>query len=221
MQDYVSDSGKRGIILAVNSKNDPTLAREGFTHPHSALAADDFASFQAGWDMKSRNMARIAKELNVFTDSFVFIDDNKPEILEINNTLPEVATLSYDTSPVELLTQLDRNGYFEPVSISADDSKRKDYYKQNALREQNLASAASLEDHLQSLNMSARLFAVDDASFERCLQLINKTNQFNPTTRRTDGIELSRKMADKNSLLICGSLTDNSVLTVSSPSYPP
>ena len=67
---------------------------------------------------------------------------------------------------------------------SKDDAKRNEMYKQNAQRAQAQASFGNYKDYLLSLDMSSEIGAFSAAHSERITQLINKTNQFNFTTRR-------------------------------------
>ena len=65
-----------------------------------------------------------------------------------------------------------------------------EYYRANAEREQTLSGSENVEDYLESLGMVARIAPVDDVSLERTAQLINKSNQFNLTTRRRTAAEV-------------------------------
>ena len=87
----MKDLQRRGIILAVCSKNDPENAKEGFSHPDSILKLEDFAAFKANWNPKPGNIREIAEELNIGLDSLVFVDDNPAERAIVAEHLPEVA----------------------------------------------------------------------------------------------------------------------------------
>ena len=78
-QRYVKDLQRRGVILAVCSKNDDENAKEGFSHPDSVLKFEDFSAFKANWNTKPENIREIAAELNIGLDSIVFVDDNPAE----------------------------------------------------------------------------------------------------------------------------------------------
>ena len=90
-QRYVKNLQRRGIILAVCSKNDPENAKEGFSHPDSVLKLEDFSAFKANWNPKPENIREIAAELNIGLDSMVFVDDNPAERSLVADQLPEVA----------------------------------------------------------------------------------------------------------------------------------
>src|SRR5229473_6663148 len=81
--------------------------------------------------------------------------------------------------------------YFEAVAFTSEDRHRAEQYAGNAEREALLGSAQSMDEFLRGLKMSVvsgPFTAVDHA---RIVQLINKTNQFNTTTRRYTSEEIA------------------------------
>ena len=120
-QHYVSELRDRGITLAVSSKNDLKNAEEGFTHPDSVLNLTDFTSFKANWDGKDVNIEAIAQDINIGLDSLVFIDDNPVEREIVRSQLPSVAVPNVGNDVIDFIDFIDRNGYFEPISLSKDD----------------------------------------------------------------------------------------------------
>lgn len=182
-QSYLKKLSNLGIMLNVCSKNEEAIAKKGFTDRKEApLCVDDFICFKANWEPKHINIANIAKEINIGEDSFVFIDDNPVERDIVRKSLavcvPEVSC------PEDYIKAIDRAGYFEITTFTKDDAKRNEMYKQNAMRAQAQANFGSYKDYLLSLEMSGEIGAFSPAHCERITQLINKTNQFNFTTRR-------------------------------------
>jgi len=183
-QHYIKSLKARGIILAACSKNESDNAKEGFTHPDSVLAHDDFAAFEANWDPKHTNVLKISAELNLDLDSFVFIDDNPAERQIVRDSLPTVSVPDVGTDVLDFIDNIDKNYYFETVAISREDLKRADFYKNNAKQIQNKFNSVDYDDYLQSLRMVAEIQPFSSVHFVRITQLINKTNQFNLTTKR-------------------------------------
>ena len=208
LQAFAKTMKERGIALAVNSKNEDSLARQGFEHQHSLLSTSDFASFIANWDPKSSNLDKIAKAVNIGMDSLVFIDDNPAEIEQVRNSKPEITAIGFSKNPVELAIAIDRLGLFETVSLSQDDINRTSYYEANAAREDLRAKTGSIEDYLKSLGMSAKIEAINEGTRERAVQLINKTNQFNPTTRRIDAQEMQERLHSDATIGLSANLKD-------------
>lgn len=185
LQRYMLDLKRRGILLAVCSKNNLEDAQLPFLqHPHMALRLEDFAAFRANWEDKAGNLRAIARELSLGLDSFVFLDDNPLEAAWVRSQLPEVAVVEAGSSPFEFLRQLDRGRYFEALSLSKEDLARADHYRVEAQREGLRASSASFEDFLRNLQLEASVDEVTKKNLPRVTQLVNKTNQFNVTTRR-------------------------------------
>jgi FkbH-like protein len=207
-QNYVKDLRARGVLLAVCSKNDVSNAREGFSHPDSVLKLDDFSAFKANWNPKPDNLQEIAAELNIGLDSLVFIDDNPAERAIVAAQTPEVATPEIGPDVAKYPEALDREAYFEPVRIVPDDLERAAYYTANVQRAASQTRFESYGDFLDSLEMTAEIGPFLPLYRERITQLINKTNQFNLTTRRYTAAEVEAVACDPSAIALCGRLVD-------------
>jgi FkbH-like protein len=208
LQQYLKSLGARGVALAINSKNDRSLAESGFSHDASRLSLEDFAAFFANWDPKPQNITRIADTLNLGADSFCFIDDNPAEIEHVRQEMPAVLALGYRSSPNELMEQIERLGLFETVRLSSEDLERSGSYAGNRKRAEFKESVGDMESYLTSLGMVSEIGWVGKTGFDRAVQLINKTNQFNPTTRRTTPREMTNRLASDKDLVLQARLTD-------------
>lgn len=185
VQRYARQLKDRGIILAVCSKNDQKIAESAFSsHPEMHLKRADIAVFVANWEDKARNLANIASELNIGVDSLVFLDDNPAERARVREALPEVSVPELPDDVSGYVRRLAEAGYFEATSFTAEDRQRAESYAQNAERDALRTSAQSMEDFLQGLQMRLDYQRFAGVDLPRVTQLINKTNQFNPTTRR-------------------------------------
>ncbi len=207
-QEYVKELKDRGITLAVCSKNDFTNAKEGFNHPDSILKFDDFASFKANWNPKNHNILDIAKEINIGIDSLVFIDDNPAERDLVLSQIPSVSVPNVGGDVIDFIRHIDRNGYFEPVSLSDDDKNRSQYYEDNKKRANEQATYQSYDDFLVSLEMTAEIKPFSSIYLDRITQLTNKTNQFNLTTKRYTGGEIQNISTSEEYIKIYGKLAD-------------
>ena len=182
----------RGIILAVSSKNDDTVARRMFReHPEMVLREEHIAIFQANWQDKATNLRAIAETLCIGIDSLVFLDDNPAERQQVRLALPEVAVPELPEAPDYFADLLLSAGYFETTQFTADDRQRADQYTANSARRAALGAGTDLETYLESLSMEASVSAFDAIGRSRITQLINKTNQFNLTTRRYSEAEVA------------------------------
>lgn len=208
-QQYVKSLKNRGIILAVCSKNDELIAKSGFDHPDSVLKLADFISFKANWQPKDVNIREIAMELNIGTDSMVFIDDNPVERALVRNSLPEVAVPEVDPNDVySYIKAIEGAGYFEAVAISADDMKRNESYAKNKERAVLLEQAKDYGEFLKSLSMKAEIMPFQSVYYDRISQLTNKTNQFNLTTKRYTVADIESIANSVNHIAIYGRLED-------------
>jgi FkbH-like protein len=176
---------ERGIVLAVSSKNTDEIARRPFQeHPEMLLREDHFAVFQANWQDKATNIKAIAQELSLGLDAMVFLDDNPVERGLIRQILPEVAVPELDDDPASYARTLAAAGYFETVTFSEEDRKRAALYQENARRITLQQQAGDVDAYLASLDMEIVFKPFDATGRSRIAQLINKSNQYNLTTRR-------------------------------------
>lgn len=206
-QMYLKSLSSIGVVLAVNSKNDERLASSGLEHPDSVLAKDDFAVFLANWNTKADNVQVIANELNLGTDSFVFVDDNAAEREIVKTNVSGVECV--DFSHIEDVPRLiDRSGYFAITSLSEDDLARQKMYQANAKRRELENASVDYKAYLRSLQMTATIGTFNPLVTPRVTQLINKTNQFNLTTRRVVQDEVERWANDSGVITLYGSLKD-------------
>jgi FkbH-like protein len=184
LQRFLLDLRRRGVILAVCSKNEDTTARTPFReHPEMVLKEDHIAVFIANWSDKANNIREIAATLNIGTDSIVFLDDNPVERGQVREVLPEVAVPELTEDPADYIGLLANAGYFEAIGLSDEDLTRADFYQANAERI-TLQKIGNLQEYLLSLKMVATIYPFDAVGRVRITQLINKSNQFNLTTRR-------------------------------------
>jgi FkbH-like protein len=190
-QKYLLELSRRGILLAVCSKNDHDKAIEPFEkHPEMVLRLHDIACFKANWEPKSDNLRQIALDLNLGIDSLVFIDDNPAEIEIVNQFAPEVATIWAGDDPSEFAAKVKDSRYFEQRAVTAEDVERSRQYQVESERKQLMSSSTDMGFYLESLEMTALVKSFDKIDAPRIAQLIGKSNQFNLTTRRRTEAEV-------------------------------
>jgi FkbH-like protein len=200
-QQYAKALAQRGVVLAVCSKNDEANALSPFTdHPEMVLRRDDIAVFTANWQDKPTNLRSIAEQLNLGLDALVFADDNPFEREMVRRELPMVAVPEMPDDPAEFVWTIAAAGYFETTDVTDDDRARGAQYQANVAREAARGSATDLPAYLQSLEMKLLWGPFDRIGLARITQLINKTNQFNLTTRRYTQPEVEGKMQTPRAL---------------------
>lgn len=216
-QSYLKAHKDLGVLLNVNSKNDYGNAVAGLNHPDGVLKPEDFIVITANWNNKDKNLVEMADVLNIMPDSMVFVDDNPAERALVESSVAGVAVPAME-KPETYIRTLDRAGYFEVTSLSKDDAKRNDMYKENARRAQMQAAYDDYGDYLKSLEMVGTIKPFEPVYMARIAQLTNKSNQFNLTTKRYSQAEIEAMASDKNYITLYGKLQDkfgdNGVVTV-------
>ena len=216
-QKYISDHRRLGVMLAIASKNDYANAVDGLNHPSGVLRPDDFVKVKANWEPKSQNILEIADELHIFPESLVFVDDNPAEQCLVSEQVPGVAVPQMAETE-DGIKILDRSGFFEVTYLTADDAKRAAMYQENKVREQMRIACGSYEEYLRSLEMTAVAVPFEDIYMARISQLVNKSNQFNLTTRRYTLTEIQEIAENPQFITLYGVLRDrfgdNGLVTV-------
>ena len=197
VQRLALDLRERGVILAASSKNDDATARLPFReHRDMLLRENHITVFQANWIDKASNLEAIAETIGIGLDALVLLDDNPAERAHIRAALPQVAVPELPEDPSWFPWCLASAGYFEAISFSEEDRLRVQSYASDAQRADVMTKARDVGDYLSSLGMTISFKPFDDVGRARIAQLINKTNQFNLTTRRYTELEVAGFAAD-------------------------
>lgn len=184
-QAYVKALQARGILLVIVSKNEEAIVREAFSRRgEMKLAWDDFCAWRINWKSKADNLKSLAEELSLGLDSFCFVDDNPAERALVRELLPDVKVLELPEDAALYLRALDDSGWFELPEFSEVDEVRTRLYRDERDRRELLHQAGSLESFYAQLRQEAFISEFRTESLARLVQLLNKTNQFNVTTRR-------------------------------------
>jgi FkbH-like protein len=209
VQRLALDLRQRGIVLAVSSKNTDEIARIPFEkHPEMLLKLDHFAVFQANWNDKATNIQAIAEELSLGLDALVLLDDNPVERGLVRELLPDVAVPELPEEPAFYARTLAAAGYFEAVAFASEDLQRAEYYQTNAKRAKLLSQVDGVDAYLCSLDMTLAFRPFDNVAKARITQLINKSNQYNLTTRRYTEPEVTEAQNDPNVFTLQARLSD-------------
>lgn len=206
-QNYIKAHKQIGVILNIDSKNEYENAIAGIRHPDSAFSEEDFVCVKANWEPKDKNFSEIASELNILPESLVFIDDNPAERHIVREQLKGVCTPELGEAH-QYIQVIDRSGFFEVTTLSDDDIKRSEMYKENAKRSKLQASFSNYQDYLKSLEMKGIIRPFEPVYFARIAQLTNKSNQFNLTTKRYTQSEIERCALSEEYITLYGKLED-------------
>jgi FkbH-like protein len=187
---------RRGVVLAINSKNNQEDAFDVIDrHPGMLLRRDDFAAVRINWQDKAVNLVELSEELGLALDSFVFLDDNAAECERVRQALPEVLTIQLTGDPAGYPDTIRGLGVFDGLSFGDEDRSRTAMYRSETRRRDLQQSMTSLGDFLRSLEMHLDIEPVGAETLSRAAELTQRTNQFNLTTRRFTADELRDYLA--------------------------
>ncbi len=206
-QHYIKEHMQLGLLLNINSKNEERNALAGLNHYNSELKPDDFVVMKANWNSKDQNLGEIASELNLLPESLVFIDDNPAERHIVTERFNEVVAPEIGKIH-QYIQNIDRGGYFEVTTLSDEDQKRNLMYRENVQRAQLQVCFRDYKEYLLSLEMKGIIRPFDSVNVKRIVQLINKSNQFNLTTRRYAQTEIEEITKSDEYITLYGKLTD-------------
>jgi FkbH-like protein len=194
-QRCIKAATRTGVLLAIASKNNEADVMEVFDRNNMMiLRREDFSATSINWRPKVEGIVAIAEQLNLGTDSFVFIDDNPVERDAVQKAIPDVTVPDFPSRAEELPTWFEQQivpAYFGKYAISDEDAAKTEQYRANRARQQ-LAASFDLEKYLGELGIECSI-SVDDADrVIRAAQMTQKTSQFNLTTRRYEVTDLAR-----------------------------
>ena len=198
-QKYLLSLHQRGILLAINSKNNPDDALDVITnHPDMILRKEHFACMKINWNDKVSNMIDIAKELNFGLDYLVYFDDDPVNRDFMKSSLPDVLTVDLPNDPSQYATILKNMKEFNVLKITDEDAKRGQMYVQQKNRQEFERSVTNLDEFLKQLKLKVKIKEADKFSIPRISQLTLKTNQFNLTTKRYQEEDIKNFVEDEN-----------------------
>lgn len=204
LQRAMLDLSEKGILLAICSKNNPEEALEVLNdHPGMLLRLKHFAAVRINWNDKVDNLRGISAELNLGIDSLAFLDDNPIERQQIRTELPEVSVLDLPDDPMKYAQALRDCPLFERLVLSTEDRQRSEQYVFQRQRLELERGLNSREDFYRSLGQKAEITDVSARSLVRVAQLIQKTNQFNLTTRRYTEQQIAEMIASEDWNVYC------------------
>jgi FkbH-like protein len=208
-QQYILSLYNRGVILAVNSKNNYEDAIEVIkNHPHMILREEHFAALRINWDDKVKNLKSLAEEINIGLDSMVFLDDDDFNREMVKEFLPEVEVVDLPKEFSLYLNTIDNLSFFESLTLTQEDIGKGKMYSQEKQRRTLKEEVTDVEEYLKLMKMEASVYINNLEHTERISQMTQKTNQFNMTTKRYSEEEIETFIRSKDFLVFTLSLTD-------------
>lgn len=207
----------RGIVLAINSKNNKADVEQVFNrHKSMLLKKDDFVCRKINWKNKASNIKEMEIELNLTEGSFLFIDDNPIERQIVAGECPEVCIPDFPEDTTTLLSFAESiyEKYFRSLRITDEDSKKTQMYLNEAKRKEIQSQKLNLDDYIKMLEIEIDMHFMKNSEQERVYQLCNKTNQFNLTTKRYSFREIQQMDGDIFTVVSSDKFGDNGLIAV-------
>jgi FkbH-like protein len=160
------------------------------------LREEKFSAVRINWRPKAENLISLAEELNLGVDQMVFVDDSPEERELMRQILPQVLTVDLPHDPSLYREKLEVLPQIQTLLLTEEDRSRVEQYQSQRQRQLRRDAAPSLEAHLHSLNVQVKIERAGAATLARVHQLLQRTNQFNLTTRRYAAEELAGFVRD-------------------------
>ncbi|MDR0787714.1 MAG: hypothetical protein LBG44_07595 [Gemmatimonadota bacterium] len=193
-----------GVLLVALSKNDPRNIRWN----EMVLQPEDFAVLKINWNLKAQSIQETAEELDLGVDSFVVIDDSAQERALIAERFPRLIALD----PTEATTwgALELMLRFPNTRETEESRGRTELYRAQAERRRSQSDSSGLDygAMMASLKLRVKFRKARTADLERLTELVQRTNQFNTTTRRYTRQEIAAFMTGDDHEVYTAEVTD-------------
>jgi FkbH-like protein len=209
LQLFMRELWRRGILLAVCSKNNEEIARRVFReHPDMVLREEHIAVFVANWDDKATNIAKIREKLNIGYDAMVFLDDNPFERNLVRQLIPQIIVPELPEDPGLYVRAVSELNLFESAGRSDLDAQRTEMYQTQEKRGAEMQRFTDVKEYLRSLETVIFMRSFEARDLARIAQLIQRSNQFNLTTRRYSEAQCQALMNDPQLLTFSVNVRD-------------
>ena len=186
-----------GIVIALCSKNIERDVFEVFdSHPDMVLSRGDIVAHAIGWEAKSEGLRKLAADLDLGLDTFVFLDDNPVEIAEVRSLCAQVLAVELPQTESGVLALTEHFWPFDKYRVTEADTKRAQSYKDNATRAQLARESESFASFLAKLELVIDVAPLAAADVPRIAQMSQRVNQFNATGRRYSESEVAAWIGD-------------------------
>lgn len=183
---------ERGVALAICSKNDINIVNDVFEqNSNMILKKEDFVFIYANWNNKFENIKEISTKIGLGLKNILFIDDNPVEREQVKQFLPEVQVLELSKDPIGYIDCLLESPFLEIHKLTESDRTRAETYVNKVKIDELKTTFTNKEDFYKQLELEIHIHNLTNENKDRCVQLINKTNQFNATSLRLTENELA------------------------------
>jgi len=209
VQKIINTLFNQGVIVCLNSKNNLNDVKDAFDAKQMPLNFNKIVIKKVNWENKVKNLIEIAQELNIGTDSMVFIDDSDFEINLVKQELPEVETIQVpkDIYFYPLVIRKALNQFYN-LNFTKEDLNKSEMYLVEQQRKKLQSNFENLNSYLETLQLQMAITVNEETTINRVAQMTQKTNQFNTTTLRLTPHEIKDLMETKDKYVFSFSLSD-------------
>lgn len=182
--DIIKELDRRGILQSIASKNNQEEAMQVLRKFH---IDDLFLCPKISWAPKGEAICTIARQLNIDTDTLLFVDDSEFELQQVKASCPGVRIL--DARDHARLLEMKEC----QVPVTAESENRRKLYQVERIRQD--AAQRFRDDYrafLRHCDIQLRIGPLTDENLERVHELTQRTNQMNFSGNRYDRELLKR-----------------------------
>lgn len=197
MSNIIRTLDQRGILHSIASKNDHKAAMEKI----SEFGLEEYFLYpEINWDAKSSSIERIRDNLNIGTDSMMFVDDQPYERDEVQSVHGNI--MCVDARDRENLLSHPR---LNPRFVTEDSQRRRQMYLSQMTRERvEKEFSGPRSEFLASMQLRFTITRATEKDLQRAEELTVRTNQLNTTGRTYTYDELKNYIhSPRHELLIC------------------
>ncbi len=200
LQEFMAVQSAAGMLICLCSKNnEPDVWNVFDVRPEMRLKREHIVASQINWNYKSQNLKRLADELQLSLNSFIFVDDDAAVCAEVQANCPEVLTLMLPQKTEEISAFLQHVWAFDKIKTTKEDQDRTKSYQQQVERVRLQESSTNFHDFLANLQLKCEIGEINEEQIPRVSQLSLRTNQFNSTTKRRSENDLKQLLTQENS----------------------
>jgi FkbH-like protein len=200
-----------GFLLAICSKNNEDLIIETFSKRRDfVLNLKDFVIWRINWNSKPQNIREMAIELNLGTDSFIFIDDSPTERAQIKAEMPEVTVFEMNSDPAQRIKDMRRFNDFYKYSLLLEDTVKTKLYQDDKKRSSfiTIRRTNASSNWITELEIQLEYSILSTQNIVRIVQLMGKTNQMNMSNRRLTENQIRNETDSKGYIFYSVSAAD-------------
>ena len=209
LQRYLLDLKKRGVLLAICSKNERKDIENVFkSRREMILSINDFVAVETSWEPKSKSVRKILEKLNLSSKQVMFLDDSPFEREEVCRVWPDLIVPSLENDPSLYVENVIMCGSGYVCPTTKEDMKRAQYIQDDEKRRQLKVRISDMGTFIESLGLVVENYQMDNSQLDRAEQLVSRTNQFNLNCKRYSRSNISDLMIHKENYAYIFKATD-------------